>query len=340
VSRREKPVVLPARRVRTPPPVDVALGLAVVTARAASSVLRVALAPTRALLGTQSDRLAEIGRDAAERGRRTIADVAEDAVSSPVVARTLDAALAGPLPEELARSLAERHVIERVLAAPEFQRAVADALSGPEAERALASEELERIVERVASSPAVRVALTNQTASFADELRQGLRRRLGGLDDALSGGVRRRLGRAPAGEGAYGGLIARAFAFSLDLALALAVVSLGGAVLGLVASVFGEIRPQWLVALLLGAASVLAVGAYLLLFWTLTGQTPGMRVLGLRVLDGAGRPPPLRRSLVRLVGLALAIIPLFAGLLPVVSDARRRGLHDRLAGTVVVPDER
>jgi hypothetical protein len=34
----------------------------------------------------------------------------------------------------------------------------------------------------------------------------------------------------------------------------------------------------------------------------------------------------------RLVGLGLAIVPLFAGFVPVLIDARRRGLHDFLAG--------
>ena len=42
------------------------------------------------------------------------------------------------------------------------------------------------------------------------------------------------------------------------------------------------------------------------------------------------------RALVRLAGLALAIIPCFAGFIPVLIDDRRRGLPDFLAGTVVV----
>jgi uncharacterized RDD family membrane protein YckC len=36
------------------------------------------------------------------------------------------------------------------------------------------------------------------------------------------------------------------------------------------------------------------------------------------------------------VGTAIAIIPFFAGYLPVLFDDRRRGLPDFLAGTVVV----
>jgi uncharacterized RDD family membrane protein YckC len=38
------------------------------------------------------------------------------------------------------------------------------------------------------------------------------------------------------------------------------------------------------------------------------------------------------------IGLGLAIVPLFLGFVPVLIDRRRRGLHDFLAGTVVLYD--
>ena len=59
----------------------------------------------------------------------------------------------------------------------------------------------------------------------------------------------------------------------------------------------------------------------------------------LRVVDRAGSAPALGRSLLRLVGLALSILLLFTGFLPVLVDDRRRALQDFLAGTVVVHDE-
>jgi uncharacterized RDD family membrane protein YckC len=70
--------------------------------------------------------------------------------------------------------------------------------------------------------------------------------------------------------------------------------------------------------------------------WRVTGQRPGLRLMRLRVVDEHGSPHGLGRSILRLVGLFLAIAPLFAGFLPVLFDRRRRGLHDFLAGTVVV----
>jgi uncharacterized RDD family membrane protein YckC len=74
---------------------------------------------------------------------------------------------------------------------------------------------------------------------------------------------------------------------------------------------------------------------YFVSFWTATGQTPGMRIMRVRVVRADGGQLSVWRSLVRLVGLMLAIIPLFAGFLPVLFDRRRRALPDYLAGTVV-----
>ena len=64
-----------------------------------------------------------------------------------------------------------------------------------------------------------------------------------------------------------------------------------------------------------------------------------MRLLRLRVRGPAGGPPSIGRSLVRFVGLVLAIIPLFAGFIPVLFTERRRGLPDWLANTVVLYDD-
>ena len=58
-------------------------------------------------------------------------------------------------------------------------------------------------------------------------------------------------------------------------------------------------------------------------------------MMRLRVAGPRGDPPGVGRSLVRLIGLVLAIIPLFAGFLPVLFDDRRRALQDFLAGTAV-----
>jgi len=138
----------------------------------------------------------------------------------------------------------------------------------------------------------------------------------------------------------YAGIATRAVALAIDVALVHAIVLVGAGLLGLVASLVGDLRPGWLVAVLAGIGWALSVAVYFVLFWSVTGQTPGLRAMRLRVVAGEGEPPSVGRSLIRLVGLLVAIVPLFAGFVPVLFDARRRGLHDYLAGTVVLYADR
>jgi uncharacterized RDD family membrane protein YckC len=133
----------------------------------------------------------------------------------------------------------------------------------------------------------------------------------------------------------YGGIATRTLAITVDALLAqLAVLVLGG-VIALVASLAGGLGSGWLVDTILGIGWFLVVAAYFVFFWTLAGETPGMILMQLRVTDARGDPPSFPRSAVRFVGLILSIIPLFAGFLPILFDARRRGLADFLAGTTV-----
>jgi uncharacterized RDD family membrane protein YckC len=134
----------------------------------------------------------------------------------------------------------------------------------------------------------------------------------------------------------YVGIATRAVALAVDTAIAQVIVFAGAAVLGLVASLAGGLELETPGRILAAGAWALTVATYFVFFWSTVGQTPAMRMLGIRVTvaDGTG-PPGLGRSVVRLAGLVLAIIPLFAGFLPVLVDDRRRGIHDMLAGTVV-----
>jgi uncharacterized RDD family membrane protein YckC len=135
----------------------------------------------------------------------------------------------------------------------------------------------------------------------------------------------------------YAGIATRGIALGIDAALANLIVLVVAALLGLVASLAGgELHPQWLAALLATVGWLLVVGGYFTVFWSATGQTPGMRLMGLRVVAADGKPPHFVRSIVRVIGLGLAIIPLFAGFIPVLFDRRRRALQDYLARTVVI----
>jgi uncharacterized RDD family membrane protein YckC len=136
----------------------------------------------------------------------------------------------------------------------------------------------------------------------------------------------------------YGGVATRAIALAVDAAIAQGIVFAGGAVFALVGSLVVEVQLSTVAKILAGCAWALVVGGYFVLFWSTLGQTPGMRLMGVHLLGPAGEPPGVARSVVRLVGLALAIIPLFIGFVPALVDDRRRALPDFLAGTVVLYD--
>jgi uncharacterized RDD family membrane protein YckC len=135
----------------------------------------------------------------------------------------------------------------------------------------------------------------------------------------------------------YAGLVTRAVALAIDLLAANAIFSLIGGALGLIAAAFGDNSGLSAVEVAIGAVLWwIWLVAYFVVFWTLTGQTLGNRVLGIRVVRATGGTVTIRQGLVRVAAFVLAAIPLGAGFLPVLVDQERRGLHDRIAKTVVV----
>jgi uncharacterized RDD family membrane protein YckC len=284
-------------------------------------------------------------RAAARAWRGPIEEAAEQVLASPELGRILDRALAGPLPEELTRSLVRHRVLERVVGelaeSGELERLVSEALASPRTlaltDTVLASDEMQNGVRRVASSPELREAVTAQTRGLAEEVVGDFRASAVALDDRAEHLLRR---PARAGRPVYAGVATRAGALTVDAAANIVLFMAGVGIVALVGSLVGGIRPTWLVGLLLAWGYVVLAGAYFTLFWTATGQTPGMRLFHLRVLGADGSSVSIGRAALRVVGLVLATIPLFAGFLPVLFTERRRGLPDYLARTVVVYDDR
>jgi uncharacterized RDD family membrane protein YckC len=135
----------------------------------------------------------------------------------------------------------------------------------------------------------------------------------------------------------YQGLVTRAIAFSVDAAIVNLIALVVGVGVGLALSILSVSNTAETVLLACGAgAFAVWTVAYFAVFWSTTGQTPGNRLMRIRVCTDDGAVLSLRRSLLRFAALVLAALPLLAGFLPVLVDDRRRGLHDMLAGTVVV----
>ena len=242
-------------------------------------------------------------------------------------------------------------LVSQALANPALERVFAEALESrltlDLTDQVVRSPAFKRALTEVLGSPELRAALKGQSMSFAGELVTGLGQRLRKLDDAIERGPRRWFRRAPrsqveAGGSVrvpYAGIATRGVALAIDAALVTMIFLTGTAVIGLVVSLVWNPRPAPVVGTVIAVAGFLVEVGYFTGFWSSAGQTPGMRLLHLRVVAGGGSAPGFGRSLVRLFGLIVAILLLFIGFLPVLVDDRRRALQDFLAGTVVVYDD-
>jgi uncharacterized RDD family membrane protein YckC len=81
---------------------------------------------------------------------------------------------------------------------------------------------------------------------------------------------------------------------------------------------------------------VLLAFLYCFIFIAARGQTPGKRLMGVRVVTWYGEPPTLMRSLLRTFGYLLSAALLWLGFIWIGFDREKRGLHDWIAGTYVV----
>jgi len=266
-------------------------------------------------------------RVAMRASRTRIEASVEHVLTGPELARIVDAVLAGPFPEELAHIIVERKVIERIAAeiTDEIQidRLVDELLARPEFRDAIA-----KVAGSEAVHDALKSALSQQTSSAAGDVADALRVQTRRLDERVD------LRHAPAPE-QFGGVVSRAIALAVDaLLISLIGVSISSMVT-LIVSLVGTLRPQWLVGLLLAVGWGLLSGIYFAGFWSLVGQTPGMRLMHVRVHGPGGKPLSFGRAVVRVVGLWAAIVPCFLGFAPALFDSRRRGLPDLIAGTTV-----
>jgi uncharacterized RDD family membrane protein YckC len=134
------------------------------------------------------------------------------------------------------------------------------------------------------------------------------------------------------------GVVSRGVAFAVDATVATVVSTLG---LLLTRAVFAALGADVLdarggsIAFLAAVPVVFAV--YCAGFWALVDRTPGMMLLGLRVVAADGRSPGVRRSVVRALGYWVSAI-LLIGFAWIAVDSRHQGFHDKLAGTFVVYD--
>jgi uncharacterized RDD family membrane protein YckC len=214
-------------------------------------------------------------------------------------------------------------------------------------ERLLDSDQTQKLIERVAQAPEVREAIRAQSVGLIEDVGGEVTDVTDAIDARLERIARRLIGRPQRSERATNaGLVSRAVAFVLDAALFnvsfFLIVTLIGVAFAAVSPGSESLSNVSDPVLALSAGAWLAwISGYLVFFWSISGQTPGMRFLGIHLEAGGQRRLGLRRSLRRLVGTAISALPLGAGFLPVLVNDRRQAWSDRIAGTEVVhsPEE-
>jgi len=143
-------------------------------------------------------------------------------------------------------------------------------------------------------------------------------------------------------HGDYAGFVTRMVAFITDRLIIAVIVAGGGLFVGFLLETFqlrqvlgtSRLSPEW-VAAIGGTVAALFAVMYDVGFWTLAGQTPGKRLMGLLVVKANGERLKLGRAILRWLGYWLSGI-LLLGFLWILVDGKRQGFHDKLARTIVV----
>ena len=134
--------------------------------------------------------------------------------------------------------------------------------------------------------------------------------------------------------GGYAGAVSRTLAYLADALIVWFAAAAFVTGLGMVASVVGP-QARDLARAMTDATVVLLPGllaVYCAVFWALAGRTPGMAMVGIRVVGVRG--DRVRWVFALLRALLLAYFPI--GSLWLLVDRRHRAVHDLLARTLVV----
>ena len=132
----------------------------------------------------------------------------------------------------------------------------------------------------------------------------------------------------------YAGPVSRAVAYLMDAFVVAVLCTCAAAATAMIASVMGARLHDAALAAVSACLVVLPalLATYCALFWALAGRTPGMAVLGLRVVATRRRRLSWPAALLR--ALVLAYFPL--GAVWALVDRRHQAVHDKVARTEVV----
>jgi uncharacterized RDD family membrane protein YckC len=270
----------------------------------------------------------------------------EDAVEEAIVRAMRSPAVERAIMRVLVEQNAVGRAFEQALTSEQVAKAVAEALDSEVADKVwaelLASDKAQMLVERIAEAPEVRAAIAQQGVGLITDIGRRLTAITEALDDAaerVAHGILRRPGHEA--ETNQVGLITRALAAVVDLALISALLSIGS---GLLASIIPAVSGGsdglsiWGI-LTFGVVGFVIGSSLFVAFWALVGQTPGMRFLSIHLDANGSREIGVRRATKRVLAVPISLLAFGLGFLAILMSPERRGWHDRIAGTTVLYDE-
>lgn len=257
------------------------------------------------------------------------------AVESEAVERAIARVLEGPVVEEAVQGALDSDAVKKAIVETLDSELVDEVWR-----RLLAGQQVQQLVERIAEAPEVRSAIASQSVGLLGDIGRQIAKLARDLDNAVERVVRkvffRRRRPLPTNRA---GLVTRGAAFVIDAVIINLFFTVIAGAATLLVTFFGgsgEGVPRGAIAV--GSFTwLVVVGVYLCGFWSLAGQTPGMRFLGIRLDE---RRLPLRRSIRRLIGIGLSFITFGIGFLGIVFGESRRSWADRMGRTEVIYDER
>ncbi len=270
---------------------------------------------------------------------RAVEVAAEEAIVGAIESEAVERAIARVL-----RGRAVEDAVQEALESEAVKRALLEAMDSELVDevwrRLLASEEAQQLVERIAGAPELRAAISAQGVGLLEDVGRTIGKIARDLDDRFERVLRKIFFRPQRTmPNSHAGFVSRAIAYVIDGVF----VNLGFtalvALVTLVDNVFsGGNGGGTSFAIAVGSTVWVGIGSlYLVLFWDLAGQTPGMRFVGIRLSSDRLR---MRRGFRRLLGLYLSVVAFGIGFLGIVFRETRRGWEDRFSGTDVIYDER
>jgi uncharacterized RDD family membrane protein YckC len=76
--------------------------------------------------------------------------------------------------------------------------------------------------------------------------------------------------------------------------------------------------------------------AYFVYFWSSSGQTPGKKIMGIKVVTTDGQLVSFGKAFLRLVGYVISGFVFCLGFIWIIFDSNKQGWHDKIAGTYVI----